>query len=193
MIDVNSIIAMVNYAIILFVTCSFIGYIWEQIVCYSHSKKWRKRDYLHLPLKSIYGFIVLVGVLALELIPIKEPWMTFIVGVIVATMIEYAYSTLMGKYFGVSRWDYRKNTWFKTVKKYSYDGKISLPVSIMWGVVGLAAYYFIVPSIGVLADWLFGATYIWSSAAIFVVLIVDYALAFGKLRRKRCNTRPARL
>ncbi|ADZ83307.1 putative ABC transporter permease [Cellulosilyticum lentocellum] len=68
----------------------------------------------------------------------SNPFLVFIVGLVVATLIEYITGMLMEKLFHASWWDYSHF-------KCNLNGKICLRISIAWGVLALVFTCYIQP------------------------------------------------
>ena len=73
------------------------------------------------------------------------PLTVFIVGLIVATVIEYITGMLMEKLFHTSWWDYSH-------MKYNLNGKICLHISFAWGVLSVIFTCYIQPLFTILID-----------------------------------------
>lgn len=106
---------------------SFLGWLWE--TCYVSVRKGKliNRGFINGPLCTIYG----CGALAVYLIllPVSgDLLLLFVGGVVVATALEYVTAALMENIFHTSWWDYSD-------KKFNFQGRICLGVSLGWGVL----------------------------------------------------------
>jgi uncharacterized membrane protein len=111
--------------ITLFFVYSILGWIFES--CYVSLKmgKWTNRGFMKGPYLPIYG----TGAVMMLVIskPFKDNlFLTFIAGVIGATLLELIVGIAIEHIFKVRYWDY-------SYKKFHYKGYICLSSSIAWG------------------------------------------------------------
>jgi uncharacterized membrane protein len=110
-----------------FLIYAFMGWIYETCLVSVREKKFVNRGFLRGPIIPIYGFgAVMMLFMAM---PFRESYIiTFFVGVIGATVLEYVTGWAMERLFKVRYWDYTKN-------RYNINGYICLDASMMWGVM----------------------------------------------------------
>ena len=108
-----------------FFVYAFLGWVWES--CYVSVKqgKWVNRGFLRGPMLPIYGS----G--AVMMLVVSMPFsgnyvLTWIAGVIGATVLEYITGWAMEKMFKVKYWDYSN-------QPFNLNGYICLSSSITWG------------------------------------------------------------
>lgn len=102
------------------------GWIWESCYVSVRKKKWVNRGFLHGPWLPIYGFGAVI-VLWLTL-PVRENiWLTYLVGMVGATILEYVTGAAMEFLFHVRYWDYSNHP-------LNLNGHICVAVSLGWGV-----------------------------------------------------------
>lgn len=123
---------------------SFFGYCFEKVFAFvTHSPRQIRRCFLVLPLCPVYGFAMLAVILA-GTAEIAVRWERILFGGMIATAVEYAvhwaYETLLGVQF----WDYSDT-------KMDVNGRVCLPFSIAWGLLGAAALRFVQPQLASLA------------------------------------------
>lgn len=121
---------------------SFFGWVWETALVSVKSHKYVNRGFITGPLCTIYG----AGAVSvyLLLVPFSSSYVAiFLVGMVVATALEYVTSAVMEKLFHAKWWDYSSH-------RFNVKGRICLGVSIGWGFMSLALYLFLMP----LADWI---------------------------------------
>lgn len=118
-----------------FFTYSFIGWIWE--CCYVSVRKgrWINRGFLHGPMLPIYGAGAIIILFSTLPVRASVP-LTFLFGMVFASILEFCTGYCMEKLFGVRYWDYSH-------KKYNLRGHICLGVSIGWGVGSVLLVNFI--------------------------------------------------
>ncbi len=111
-----------------FTICCFAGWVYEIMLYLLMYGYYQERGVLHLPLLPIYGF----GGLALLLLFYKRKnWASVFFGsVILTTVLELVCSYLLEWILGRSLWDY-SHWWL------DFEGRISLPSSLIFGVMSL--------------------------------------------------------
>ncbi len=103
----------------------FFGWIFESIYVSIEYRKLTNRGFLYGPAIPIYGFGAVT--ILFFTAPFKDNvWLTFISGMLAATVLEYVTGYLMEKIFGVRYWDY-------TYEPFNLNGYICLGCSLMWG------------------------------------------------------------
>lgn len=115
----------IQWLLFFFIYC-FLGWVWES--CYVSIKKreWINRGFLHGPMLPIYGsgaIIVLICTIGVR----DQIVLTFLFGMIGATILEYVTGACMERLFRVRYWDYNH-------MPLNLKGYICLPVSLGWGV-----------------------------------------------------------
>ena len=115
----------IQWLLFFFIYC-FLGWVWES--CYVSIKKreWINRGFLHGPMLPIYGsgaIIVLLCTIGVR----DQIVLTFLFGMIGATILEYVTGACMERLFRVRYWDYSH-------MPLNLKGYICLPVSLGWGV-----------------------------------------------------------
>ena len=112
-----------------FTVCALCGWLYEVGLELIVNHAYHDRGVLHLPLIPIYGF----GGLLLLLVYRKKEYSSvfiFISSMIMTTLLELIASYPIEKVLGYLPWSYR--TWF-----LNFDGRISLPSSIIFGLLSL--------------------------------------------------------
>lgn len=111
--------------ILFFYVYSFLGWIFECCYVSIKKKEWVNRGFLKGPMLPIYGS----G--AVMMLFVSKPYeddlfMTFILGMIGATLLELVTGWLIEKIFKVRYWDYSH-------QRFHFKGYICLSSSIAWG------------------------------------------------------------
>lgn len=119
--------------IILFFIYSLMGWIWECIYESILNKKLLNRGFLVGPYIPIYGFAGLIYFLLLsdyrlDSIFSIDGLKQFLVGSIVATMIEYVTSYILERFLNARWWDYSNYP-------LNLNGRVCLIASAFWGIV----------------------------------------------------------
>lgn len=108
-----------------FLIYGILGWIIEELYIWFEFGVIVKRGFLHGPIGPIYGFGMLLVILALT--PIQKRIIPLFVGATLLTsFIEYFGGLTLDKLFNQRWWDY-------STKAYNLDGYICLSFSIMWG------------------------------------------------------------
>ena len=90
-----------------FVLYSFIGWMYESILCSVAGKKLVNRGFLNGPVCPVYGTGAVAVVFVLS--PLKdEPLALFLTSALLTTSLEYLTSWAMEKLFHARWWDYSK-------------------------------------------------------------------------------------
>lgn len=158
--------------VLYFFLYSFIGWVMETILCSILEKHFVNRGFLNGPICPIYGCGVLLILLCLT--PVKERistlWLAllvvFVVGVVLASALEYVTSWLMEKLFHARWWDY-------STHKFNLNGRICLDTSLAWGVLSILLVYLIQPGLAALVGMLYSL-----SAVLPPILAVLCGAAF---------------
>ncbi len=127
---------IINWFLI-FMIISFFGWIMEIIYTLFDEKKLINRGFLIGPLCPIYG----VGVTLMHFLLKRymyDPFVLFIMAILVCSLLEYFTSYLMEKIFKARWWDYSH-------KKYNINGRICLENMIAFGLLSLLVMYVLIP------------------------------------------------
>lgn len=149
--------------------CLF-GWVFESSYVSLKSRKWTNRGFMKGPWLPLYGsgaIVILLGTLPF----VNYPWAVWLMGAVLATVLEYVTGVVMVKLFKVRYWDYSN-------QKIQFQGHICLTSSLAWGFLSLLMVYVIHPPIqNWLARWnpelLNVATFL-----ITICMVYDFANAF---------------
>ena len=129
---------LVSKCIIWLVVYAVIGWVYESTYCTIVEKKWQNRGFLYGPICPIYGcgaVLMMLGwmrVCDAGITP--QPWQVFIVVALVSAVLEYVTSWALEALFHARWWDY-------TDMPLNLNGRICLPASILFGLMGLLVVY----------------------------------------------------
>lgn len=115
----------IQWLLFFFIYC-FLGWVWESCYVSAKNREWINRGFLHGPMLPIYGsgaIIVLLCTIGVR----DQIVLTFLFGMIGATILEYVTGACMERLFRVRYWDYSH-------MPLNLKGYICLPVSLGWGV-----------------------------------------------------------
>ncbi len=125
------------YVFLYFIIYSILGWICEVVYCYIPSKKFTNRGFLDGPYCPIYGFGALI--VAYFLIPVRHNiGLVFILGMVLASVLEYITSYVMEKLFNTRWWDYSNH-------KLNINGRVCLLNSFLFGILSIITMYLIHP------------------------------------------------
>ena len=116
-----------------FIFFSITGFIGEIIHAFVNKSKSGKA--LRGPWCPLYGIggIIIISIINLTN---KNPLVIFILGCILASIIEYLASVFLEKIFKTKWWDYSE-------RKFNLNGRICLKNSLLFGILTLILYYYI--------------------------------------------------
>lgn len=111
--------------IILFSVYSFLGWVIETVFCSIRERRFISRGFLVGPVCPIYAFGSFLVLCLLE--PFSQNiLLTFALGTVVCSAVEYFASYLLEKIFKKSWWDYKDYP-------LNFNGRITLFYSLAWG------------------------------------------------------------
>lgn len=125
--------------VLIFFLYSFIGWIWECIVCSITEKKITNSGLIQGPFTPIYGFGSMLFIYYTK--SFQEDFLKlFIFGFFIITILEFSVGLIIEKLFNVKLWDYSKF-------KFNINGRICLYASIVWGLASVLIIIYIHPFI----------------------------------------------
>lgn len=123
--------------VIIFALISFGGWVYETIYCSVVEGEFTKRGFLFGPTCPIYG----IGAIAewLVLGQISNPIIVFIIGAILATVIEYSTGLFLERRFKKKWWDY-------SMFKFNLHGHVCPQASAVFGAFSVTSVFVLVPT-----------------------------------------------
>ena len=123
--------------VIIFALISFGGWVYETIYCSVVEGEFTKRGFLFGPTCPIYG----IGALAVWLVlgQISNPFIVFIIGAVLATVIEYSTGLFLERRFKKKWWDY-------SMFKFNLHGRICPQASAVFGAFSVTSVFVLVPT-----------------------------------------------
>lgn len=116
--------SVIEWTLFFFIYC-FIGWVWETCYVSLKKRKFTNRGFMNGPFLPIYGSGAIT--ILLVTIPVKQSMpLTFLIGMLAATLLEYVTGEAMEAIFKVRYWDY-------SYQKFNLNGHICLTSSIAWG------------------------------------------------------------
>lgn len=137
--------------IVYFVIYSFLGWIYETIVCTIKWKRWENRGFLFGPVCPIYGTGAVGSMIVMEYINSAGVdyswWQVFLYSTLASIVLEYSTHWTLEKLFHAKWWDY-------SYMPLNIKGRVCLPFSVGFGIAGLLIVYFINPFIYSITEWI---------------------------------------
>lgn len=170
------------FYVLTFFLYSAVGWFFESCYCSVRPRKWVNRGFLYGPMCPIYGSGAVMLSLALgkfSKLPIYwhgwylTPVLTFLLGALLADVLEFLTSLVMEKLFHARWWDYSQ-------KKFNIQGRICLTHTLYWGGATLIFLYFIDPKVSALLWSVPALARTIVTGVIFAVFLVDLALTVKK-------------
>lgn len=123
--------------VIIFALISFGGWVYETIYCSVVEGEFTKRGFLFGPTCPIYG----IGALAVWLVlgQISDPIIVFIIGAVLATVIEYSTGLFLERRFKKKWWDY-------SMFKFNLHGRVCPQASAVFGAFSVTSVFVLVPT-----------------------------------------------
>lgn len=115
--------------VLYFFIYAFLGWTLETVFCLVTQAKFMKRGFLYGPLCPMYGFAAVSMIQLLKNIKTNTLG-KFGICMIVFTVFEYVVAVVLESLFGLRWWDYSNEV-------LNFQGRISLPYSIAWGIIGV--------------------------------------------------------
>ncbi len=129
--------------VIYFLIFSFFGWVYECLYCSAKEGHFDNRGFLYGPVCPIYGFgavcaMVLYDLAGANLMAAVPWWGILLICMAGSAVIEYATSYYLEKRFHAVWWDYSK-------MPLNLHGRICLPASVLFGLLGLALVRLLFP------------------------------------------------
>ncbi len=123
--------------LMMFYLFAFAGWIYECIFVFLRDRKPINRGFLIGPILPLYGFGAVAVYLFLR--PFcKIPTLLYLMGMVVATVLEYVTGWVLERCFHTKWWDYSE-------EPYNFRGRVALIPSLFWGVLSLVMFDFLLP------------------------------------------------
>jgi len=124
--------------IIYFAIYSFLGWVWETVYLFFYYKKFIDTGFLKGPFCPLYGICSILAIILLS--PFQQNFLLFyVLAIVIATVLEYFTSLIFEAIFKIKFWEYSA--------KPNFQGRISLWVSLFWGILLFTLVKFIHPQI----------------------------------------------
>ncbi len=159
------------FAFLLLMTYSFLGWCGEMVYCSVGQRKLcEKRGFLNGPICPIYGHGALVVLLCLHG-GCENPLLTFLLGAVLTSIVEYVTSFAMEKLFHMRWWDYSQY-------KFHINGRVCLLNSTLFGLASVFLCHVANPPItGWLTDVFSSGVGVPFSLILLLVYLTDIVLS----------------
>lgn len=147
----------------------FIGWCIESAYVSVCHRKFVNRGFMRGPYLPLYGSGAIV--LLFVCLPVKESIiLTFLVGGLAATLLEYVTGVIMEKMFKVRYWDY-------TEQKFQFQGHICLKSSVAWGALAVFLLRVLHTPVEHLICGIPKQVLLWGLYMISIVMTMDFTLS----------------
>lgn len=169
------------YYFLLFFIYSVIGYTFECAYCSIRNKRLiLNRGFLVGPYLPIYGSGALLMVLFLSKYT-NNIFVVFIMGALMATIIEYITSFGMELFFKARWWDYSK-------EKYNINGRVCLLNTTLFGIGGVVMMYLINPVVLLSLGNIKGTLLTITGVVLVVLFASDVFVSTSTIYKLRSNS-----
>lgn len=172
------------YYFLLFIIYSFLGWCIESIYCMIEQRKVVSRGFLIGPYCPIYGWAALIMIFLLQRY-LNDPIVLFVMGAVIASIIEYITSLFMEKLFHARWWDYSH-------VKFNVNGRICLTNSILFGLLCVILLYIVNPYIIKMVDLIPTLYLIFISSFLLAIFLIDNIVTFTIMFNIRSLTKTIR-
>ncbi|WDC83760.1 putative ABC transporter permease [Caloramator sp. mosi_1] len=161
------------YIFLSFLIYAFFGWIIEVLYHIYKDKRFINRGFLYGPICPIYGFSAVVFIITLA--PFKNnPLIVFLIGLVIASIIEYLTGYLLEVLFHSKWWDYSN-------ERFNIKGYVCLKFSVYWGVFAVIFMNLIHPKIDKLILCINEKFNIWIYNVLLTCILLDALLTINNL------------
>ena len=128
----------------LFLFYSFLGWLAETVLAALKRRRLLNRGFLSAPFSPTYGLGALLFAIFLPELR-EDPFFLFLLGMILATFLEFVTGVFLERIFHQKWWDYSDEPW-------NFQGHIFLEYSLIWGVLAVICIFFANPLLVRLID-----------------------------------------
>ena len=121
----------------LFLFYSFLGWLAETVLAALKRRRLLNRGFLSAPFSPTYGLGALLFAIFLPELR-EDPFFLFLLGMILATFLEFVTGVFLERIFHQKWWDY-------SGQRFQFEGHICLKYSVIWGLSALLAIFVLNP------------------------------------------------
>lgn len=144
---------------------SFLGWVYESIVCSIGQRKLVNRGFLNGPVCPVYGFGAIISIAVLYE-QTENIFLLFAAGMVLTCTLEYITSFLLEKLFNAKWWDYSNS-------RFNINGRICLLGAVVFGTLSVLLVKYIHPFVEELVEQIPNSILIALSSVILVVITID--------------------
>lgn len=160
--------SVLNWILFFYIYC-FLGWCVESTYVSCFQKKWVNRGFMHGPYIPLYG----TGALMVTYItlPIKHSVvLTFVIGAIAASILEYVTGVLMEAIFKVRYWDYSEH-------RFNINGHVCLLNTIEWGFLSIFLVFILDHPVAAIVNYLAEPVQLVLVSIISIIFWSDFAVS----------------
>ncbi len=154
---------------------SFFGWCCEVLYGLIMEKRLINRGFLIGPVCPIYGFGAIFMILFLTKYK-SDPITVFVLGAVICSILEYFTSYIMEKLFNARWWDY-------SYIKFNINGRICLPFSCLFGILGVILICFVNPFVNSLIDMIPDIYITIISIILIIIFLSDIIISFNIINK----------
>ncbi|MCR4596523.1 MAG: putative ABC transporter permease [Lachnospiraceae bacterium] len=164
--------------LVYFVIYSFLGWVYETVVCTVKWKRWENRGFLYGPVCPIYGTGAVGSMIVTEHMAYAGVtytwWEVFVFSMLASAVLEFTTHWVLEKLFHARWWDY-------SYMPLNIQGRICLPFTIAFGLAGLLIVYVINPFVYRITAWIDPFGYELMGLISMMIIGMDIALTASAL------------
>ena len=155
--------------ILFFYVYCFLGWCVESLYVSYFQKKWVNRGFMHGPYIPLYGTGALM--VTYVTLPVKNSLaLTFVIGAVAASVLEYVTGVLMEALFKVRYWDYSE-------RRFNINGHVCLLNTVEWGFLSVFLVFVLDKPIAALVDSLTVPMQVAAVVLMSVIFWTDFVLS----------------
>lgn len=163
----------ISSEVIYFFIYCFVGWLCEVIYCAMLDKHYTNRGFLKGPYLPIYGSGALAVVYVVNPL-VSNPFLIFIFGLLVCSVIEYIGSFILEKAFKIKLWDYSNH-------KININGRVCGLNSVLFGILSVIVVYVINPFIVHSVALIDSTVQYYLATAIEIIITFDFATSVARM------------
>lgn len=170
--------------ILWFYVYSFLGWLWETALCSITERRFVNRGFLNCPYCPIYGFGALIDIFVLGWL--DNAVALFVMGALLASVLEYLTSYGMEYYFHARWWDYSD-------RPFNLNGRICLEGALLFGAFAVLLDRVIQPRVLMLTLIINRSHLIPLALGLSVLFLLDVIYTVTRVRSLRTKLTEAAL
>lgn len=144
---------------------SFIGWVYESILCSIKAKKFINRGFLNGPICPVYGFGALIVIIILGNTP-DNPLVLFLASMVLTGILEYFTAYLLEHFFHAKWWDYSS-------RPFNINGRVCLLGALVFGLLSVLLLTYVHPFVLQLLSSFSVTIQLSFTIVCFIILLMD--------------------